>query len=338
MEKKILFFGTYLSDYTGSLGPSETIAASIGSVYNVKLTSTKSNAIMRFIDSVLVALFSKGFMAIMDVYSTRVLMQTFIIAIILEKRNIKFVSVLHGGAIPETWESKAFYYRKILGASERILTPSMRICDFISQKGFVVDYQPNPIDLNKFCEPLNSNTVKVNLLWVRAFSEIYNPNVAIETLSILKGDFPELKLTMVGPDKGILPQAKELAKELGLIDSVDFIGPIPNEDLPFFYQSHAVFLNTTSFESFGMAVVEAAASALPVVSTRVGELPYLWEHNVNIKFASDITAASFAKEVKDLLKNPGKALQIGHAGANRVQEFEWNKINEKWINLINNFS
>jgi glycosyltransferase involved in cell wall biosynthesis len=84
--------------------------------------------------------------------------------------------------------------------------------------------------------------------------------------------------------------------------------------------------------------VEAAATALPIVSTRVGELPYLWEHDVNIKFAPEIEAESFAKEVKDLLFNQGKARQIGVAGAARVQEFEWKTINENWINLIKQFS
>ena len=34
---------------------------------------------------------------------------------------------------------------------------------------------------------------------------------------------------MIGPDKGILPQAKELVKELDLEDSVDFIGPVASE-------------------------------------------------------------------------------------------------------------
>ena len=59
---------------------------------------------------------------------------------------------------------------------------------------------------------------------------------------------------------------------------------------------------------------------------------------MNIKFAPEIEAASFAKEVEDLLINPRKVFQIGHAGANRVLEFEWESINEKWINLIDNFS
>lgn len=66
---------------------------------------------------------------------------------------------------------------------------------------------------------------------------------------------------------------------------------------------------------------------LPIVSTRVGELPYVGKCDLNIKFAYEIEAKSFAKEVNDLLINPSKALQIGHAGANRAQEFECKSIN-----------
>ena len=336
-QGKILFFGTYISEVSGSLGPSETIANSLSDQFDVKLISKKTKAFLRLLDSIFSALTREGDVAILDVYSTKVLFQTFLISIILKIRRIPVVSVLHGGAIPETWEKKVLLYRNILFNSEKILTPSRRIQEFVTKKGFNIQYQPNPIDLKRFTLKDDSNFKRLNLLWVRAFSEIYNPDLAIKTLAILKTDFPNLRLTMIGPDKGILHQSKELVKELDLEDSVDFIGPVANEKLVSYYQSHAVYLNTTSYESFGTAVVEAAATALPIVSTRVGELPYLWEHNVNIKFASEIRAQSFATEVEYLLLNPSKAVLIGHAGANRVKEFEWNSINKNWINLISNF-
>ena len=335
---KIDFYGTFLSKTHGSVGPSEQISDALRKDFKIRQVSRHNSFILRFSQAIINAISHRPNLAVVDVYSSRVLTQTLIITIILWLRKINYVSVLHGGAIPETWSKKSFYYTTILTNSTKVLTPSRRIQEFISNKGFTIDYQPNPIDLNRFRTSNDSRMERLNLLWVRAFSEIYNPDLAIKTLAILKSDFPDIKLTMIGPDKGILPQAKELVKELGLEDSVDFVGPVANEKLTSYYQSHAVYLNTTSYESFGTAVVEAAATALPIVSTRVGELPYIWEHDVNIKFAPTIEAESFAKEVEDLLLNPSKALQIGHAGANRVQEFEWKSVNKNWINLINSFS
>lgn len=336
--KKVFFFGTFTSESTGSKGPSEAIADNLIQHFIVKLISRKYSTSARLLDALLNSFCAKIDVAVIDVYSTRVLLQTFVVVNVLKLRGVKIISVLHGGAIPETWSQRGLLYRRIIMVSTKTLTPSLRIQSFVRQKGLNIYYQPNPIDLGAFKRIHESNFERKNLLWVRAFSDIYNPNLAIKTLAILKGDFPDLKLTMIGPDKGLKRQAEDLVIELGLEGSVDFIGPVANEKLVSYYQSHAVYLNTTSYESFGMAVVEAAATALPIVSTRVGELPYLWEHDVNIRFSLEIETKSFAKEVEYLLRNPHKAARIGDAGAERVQAFNWNSIRKKWIKLITSLS
>jgi glycosyltransferase involved in cell wall biosynthesis len=336
---KILFVGSFLSRETGTKSIAEKLAEYWEENGGPKahLVSRNPNKYLRLGSILLGILFYRGKVVNVDVFSGNSSLIAKLAARISKLRGLKLVLTLRGGAIPEDLNQRAEEYRNILSQSDYIQTPSYFLAAAIESKlGIKANYLPNPINLERFIP--SPETQGTNLLWVRAFSEIYNPDLAIKTLSILKSDFPDLKLTMIGPDKGILHQAKELVKELGLEDSVDFIGPVVNEKLVWYYQSHAVFLNTTSYESFGTAVVEAAATALPIVSTKVGELPYLWEHDVNIKFSSEIEAKSFAKEVADLLSNPSKALQIGYAGANRVQEFEWDSINKKWISLINNFS
>jgi glycosyltransferase involved in cell wall biosynthesis len=336
---RILFVGSFLSRQTGTKSIAEKLAEhwQENGGPKARLVSRYSNKYLRLSSILLGIFFFRGKLVNVDVFSGNSLLIAKLAAKISKLRGLELVLTLRGGAIPDELNQRTEEYRSVLNQADYIQTPSRFLAAAIENKlGIKANYLPNPINLERF-KP-RPETQGINLLWVRAFSEIYNPDLPIKTLSILKSDFPDLRLTMIGPDKGILPQTKELVKELGLEDSVDFIGPVANEKLASYYQSHAVYLNTTSYESFGTAVVEAAATALPIVSTRVGELPYLWEHDMNIKFAPEIEAESFAKEVEDLLINPSKAFQIGHAGANRVQEFEWNSINENWINLINKFS
>jgi glycosyltransferase involved in cell wall biosynthesis len=336
---RVLFVGSFLSRQTGT----KSIAEKLSEYWQenggpkARLVSRYSNKYLRLSSILLGIFFYRGKLVNVDVFSGNSLLIAKLASRITKLRGLKLVLTLRGGAIPDELNQRTEEYRSVLSQADYIQTPSHFLAAAIENKlGIKANYLPNPINLERFTP--SPETQGFNLLWVRAFSEIYNPDLAIKTLAILKTDFPNLRLTMIGPDKGILPQAKELVKELGLEDSVNFIGPVANEKLVSYYQNHAVYLNTTSYESFGTAVVEAAATALPIVSTRVGELPYLWEHDVNIKFAPEIEAESFAKEVKDLLFNQGKARQIGVAGAARVQEFEWKTINENWINLIKQFS
>ena len=336
---RILFVGSFLSRQTGTKSIAEKLAEYWQENDGPKagLVSRYSNKYLRLSSILLGIFFYRGKLVNVDVFSGNSLLIAKLAARISKLRGLKLVLTLRGGAIPEELNQRTEEYRSVLSQADLIQTPSQFLAAAIENKlSIKANYLPNPINLERFSP--SSESQGKNLLWVRAFSEIYNPDLAIRTLSILKTNFPDLKLTMIGPDKGILSPVKVLVKELGLENSVDFIGPVPNEKLASYYQSHAVYLNTTSYESFGTAVVEAAATALPIVSTKVGELPYLWKHNENIKFSPEIEANSFASEVADLLNNPSKAKQIGDAGAKRVQEFEWKSINKSWINLIKSFS
>lgn len=336
---RILFIGSFLSGKTGT----KSIAEKLSEYWlqnngpKAKLVSSYANRYLRLFSILLSILFYRGKLVNIDVFSGNSLVIAKLASTISKFRGLKLILTLRGGRIAEELNHKSDEYRRILTKADYIQTPSRFLATEIEKKfGIKPNYLPNPLKLDHFKE--NRDLKRANLLWVRAFSQIYNPDLAIKTLGILKTDFPELELTMIGPDKGLLAQTQLLVKMLGLERSVKFLGPVANEDLPAYYQSHSVYLNTTSYESFGTAVLEAAASALPIVSTKVGELPYLWAHDVNIKFADKIDADSIAKEVKILLKNPIMAMEIGKSAEIRAREFDWNELNIKWLSLIEKMS
>ena len=53
-----------------------------------------------------------------------------------------------------------------------------------------------------------------------------------------------------------LGAAKARANELKVADRIDFVGPVPNDRLFEHFHSHDYFLNTTKYESFGVALAE----------------------------------------------------------------------------------
>jgi glycosyltransferase involved in cell wall biosynthesis len=335
---RVTFFGSFLSASTGSVGPSESVSKDLAGKAVCALVSSHTNPFIRLFHNIASASFSKIDIAVLDVYSTKVVYQTAIVFCLLKARKVKTVAVFHGGGIINEWNSKNNLFKLFLKHADVVTAPSKRMSSFALSKGHKVQYLPNPIDLGVFAGIPQKGNLNYKLLWVRAFSDIYNPDIAIRTLALLKSNFPELQLTMVGPDKGLRHKSEKLVRRLNLRDSVHFVGPVPNKDLIRFYQSHTVFLNTTSFESFGTAVAEAAATALPIVSSKVGELPYIWEHRQNILFVDQLDAENFAKQVRVVLENDCLAREMGVAAAKRVQEFESSKIIAQWIALFDELS
>jgi glycosyltransferase involved in cell wall biosynthesis len=69
-----------------------------------------------------------------------------------------------------------------------------------------------------------------------------------------------------GPDRDVL---EGLTDELGLRDSVEFVGWLEHADLPSFYQSGDVFLHSSHHDPYPNVVLEAQACGLPVIGSDV---------------------------------------------------------------------
>jgi N-acetyl-alpha-D-glucosaminyl L-malate synthase BshA len=87
----------------------------------------------------------------------------------------------------------------------------------------------------------------------------------------------QARLVMVGdgPDAGL---ARQLARDLGVIDRVHFTGVVDGvADL--LHEANLLLLPSQA-ESFGLVALEAMASGVPVVASDVGGLPEVVEHGV----------------------------------------------------------
>jgi L-malate glycosyltransferase len=133
---------------------------------------------------------------------------------------------------------------------------------------------PIGIELEKFANPKTKNNNKPIVIGtVKTMKHIYGIDTLLRSFKLLTNIYKApLKLLIVGdgPDMGAL---KKLSSELGIDKSVDFIGYIKNEYIPSYLAKMDIFVNLSRIESFGVAVLEASAMELPVVTTNVGGLP-----------------------------------------------------------------
>jgi glycosyltransferase involved in cell wall biosynthesis len=336
---RITFFGTYLSATSGSKTPSETIAVALSDHgYEVGLVSRHRAVPLRIVESFWQASAGSRDLVVLDVFSTRVLRLTAGVARILTWRKTPFIAVLHGGALLERYETVKPWLLPILEQSAKIITPSGFLRSGFEQHGFAVDCLPNPLALDHF--PFRERSVPrspIRLLWVRAFTEIYRPQWAVEVVKYLQEKGIESTLTMVGPDMGLLPATRSRAAELGVTDRIDYVGAVPNVDLHTYYQAHDYLLNTTQFESFGIALVEAASTGLPIISASVGEVSHSWTDDVDIFLVPGASSFEFAERIAGLRSTDPEGhryKKISYRGREKVKEYALSGILPRWENLI----
>jgi len=333
--KNILFIGSFLSSKTGTI----SVVERLGKIWNkkyklkIKYSSGKKNKIFRLINIIYDVLTFKGDLVHIDVFSGFSLVIPYFATFISYLKSKEIYLNLHGGRIPYHYKKNKFIYDFLFKFSNKILSPSKFIISNFPKK-YKIDYLPNPIDLNLFKPPASSRS-RANLLWVRAFSKIYNPEIPINALKILIIKYPNLKLTMVGPDKGELSKCKKLIQKLKLENNINILGHIDHYQLPEIYKNHYIFLNTTSFESFGNALCEAAACKLVIISTMVGEIPLTWEDNKNIIFFKNKDYFDLASKIEFVLSNPISSKLISKESSKLIQCYSIDVISKKWIDYLN---
>lgn len=99
-------------------------------------------------------------------------------------------------------------------------------------------------------------------------------NIVIQSLPKLLAEFPSLQLDVVG-DGSALVGLKQLASELLVAERVKFHGKVNHDEVLRLLQQADLFCYPTDSEGFPKAVLEALATGLPVITTKVSILPNL---------------------------------------------------------------
>jgi glycosyltransferase involved in cell wall biosynthesis len=143
-------------------------------------------------------------------------------------------------------------------------------------------------------------------------------------------------LSMFGPDKrdGSLQSLKAEIQRLKLGEQVHREGAVAKQDVPKALNSGDIFLNTTNHESFGVSVMEAAACGLCIVSTNVGELPFLWQDGSDALLVNPDDSAAMAAAVRRILTDPGLAERLSHNARAKAEQYDWSVILPQWEQIL----
>ena len=136
--------------------------------------------------------------------------------------------------------------------------------------------------------------------WLEPIKNITFLLIAIKKLEYLLPN-KNVNLHIVG-DGTELKFLKKRSKELNL--NITFHGWIKNRiKLDKIYSSSDCFCLTSKNEGFPNVVLEAMSNGLPIISTKVGALPFWLKEGRNILFSEENDSLSFAKNIKKLFSS-----------------------------------
>lgn len=165
-------------------------------------------------------------------------------------------------------------------------------------------------------------------------------HVLLEGYAIyLKNAAHPSKLVIVG-EGPLASELKSISTRLGIEDHVIWAGL--REDIPVVMNAYDLFALTSVYEGFGLVLLEAMASAKPVVASCVSAIPEIVEDNISGILVPSNRPELFADAFKFFENEPNRR-KYGIAGLGRARkEFAIEKmvdsIDEVYFNLLNTHS
>ena len=150
--------------------------------------------------------------------------------------------------------------------------------------------------------------VKDQLTLVKAF---------IKLLDLMPADRSRLKLILIG-DGSCRSMLKEQIQQADIGENVWVAGN--REDVPQMLRKMDVFVLPSLGEGISNTILEAMASGLPVVATRVGGNPELVDDGVTGKIVPSADASAMADALSEYIRDINKIKKHGDAGRARVEE------------------
>ncbi len=255
-----------------------------------------------------------------------------VLASFFSKRHPKVVFTEHGRHQPDKVRWKRVIFNKLFRPVTAAYTgvanfskDSLATFEKIPADKIEVIY--NGIDLSRFPDDCDKAKLRKSLGFeedktlvgiIARLDPIKNHAVLIESISLLKEQFPDIQLIIVG-EGPMQKELQELVNELNLEDYVVFTGL--RKDVPRILMALDLFVLPSTMEAMSVTLLEAMSASLPVVATDVGGNKEVVVPHVTGELVPPKDAEQLAGAIESIISAPQKAVQMGKAGRKRVEDF-----------------
>ncbi len=201
---------------------------------------------------------------------------------------------------------------------------------FPASKLFVIPNFVDPYFLEEGVERPSHEFKKI--LYVGRLSPEKGLDTLMKAYAIERSLHPGLTLALAGTGPH-LQALRSLAGELGILEGVEFLGKLSYRETREVYRRASIFVHPAVWpEPFGRSVLEAMASALPVIASRTGSAPELLA-GAGLLFEPG-NSEELASRIEELLRDRGLARRLSEAGKERAaSEYSPERMLDKILSL-----
>ena len=251
---------------------------------------------------------------------------------LLKKLEIPFVVHFHGyDASVNSVVENCNNYKDVFKLASKVIVVSSAMKEKIENMGcaknkiVLATYGPNNLFFN-----IVPTFSKKQFISIGRFVEKKAPNLLILAFSKVVAKYPNYVLKMAG-DGVLLNDCKNLVTQLGIKNNIQFLGVVTPEEYRSELQNslafvqHSITADNGDMEGTPLAVLEASAAGVPVVSTYHAGIPDVIIHEQTGLLCEEKDVQKMAENIIELIENKELAICLGKNGKARIKnEFNMN--------------
>lgn len=224
-------------------------------------------------------------------------------------------------------------------------TPSSSMKELIKNYGIKkrIEVIPNAIKLEAFREKEERKCREIRekynlkedekiILYLGRVAKEKSIDKLLEVIALIKRrGIDKVKLLIVGKGPA-LEELQELAKVLQIAPEVIFTGEVRNEEVKNYYKIAYLFVTASLTETFGIVIIEALASGIPVLAVKApGIVDIITDGVEGILVENEV--GQFAEALEKVVKNPQLREVLSQGALKTSAQYDIDTISERMLNL-----
>ncbi len=164
------------------------------------------------------------------------------------------------------------------------------------------------------------------LLFVGVLEPRKNVPALVRAYASVHKKHPDIPLVIAGKKGWMYDEIFAAVQQLGLTESVRFLGYIPREEQIGLYNGARLFVYPSQYEGFGLPVLEALQCGAPVLTSNLSSMPEVAGDAALLVSPQD--EAGLANAMLQVLEDDHLAAQMKERGLERARQFSWQRCAE----------
>ncbi len=224
---------------------------------------------------------------------------------------------------------KSIYTEFLIARMDAVVATSEMSASFVRRDATVIHHG---IDLETYRPPENrlaafAATGLPGKYGIGTFGRVRRQkgsDLFVEAMCRLLPKYPDFTAVLIGhvsvDNLPFLEKLKQRIAAAGLSERIRFLGELPIEEVPLWYQRISIYVFASRVEGFGLTMLEAMAAGDAVVATRAGAAETVIADGDTGILAPIDDVTGLAAAIEPLMRNPAQIQPIGARARARVEE------------------